>query len=306
MGYRNRVAHHLRRIRCQMREYSWRMGTKLLDRATVSTAQGRFTVYTADQVVGRQLYIHREFESAWVEAALRFLRASARLPVQGQGTVVDIGANLGVISIGMLRQKEFAKAIAIEADPANYSLLVHNARQNKLDASRYLCVPCAVSDQLGELEFELSENNFGDHRVRRATPQLAGAASSDRFQESLRNTIRVKAIPLDDLLAELPRAMTQDIALLWIDTQGHEGCIFRGGRELFHRNVPVACEIWPYGILRSGLCLDAFCELAREFWSSYWVLRGGRTFVRYGIAELPSLLDELGSDGNFDNVLFTA
>lgn len=305
MGYRSHVVHNLRRLRCHVREYSWRLGTRLLDRATVSTAQGRFTVYTADQVVGRQLYIHREFESAWVESALRFLRSSGRLPQKGRGTIVDVGANLGVISIGMLLQQEFAKAIAIEADPANYALLTHNAHQNHLDPSRYLCVPRAISDQHGELEFELSRDNFGDHRIRRSTDRPIDG-SADRFHESQRRTIRVQATPLDDLIAELPADFTRDIALVWIDTQGHEGYIFRRGRDLFRREVPVACEIWPYGVLRSGLSQDDFCELAREYWTSYWVLRRGRTFVRYDVSTLPSLFDELGSDGDFDNVIFTS
>ena len=306
MGQQSYVTRTLHRMQRRFRDLSWRMSTMLLERTTVTTAQGRFTVFTADQAIGRQLYVDREFESACVEATVQFLRASGRLPARGHGTVLDIGANVGVISIGMLRQQEFEKAIAIEPDPRNFSLLEHNARQNQLDAGRYICVPCAVSDQPGELDFELSGGNYGDHRIRRgAAVPSAADASAERFHESRRRTIRVKAAPLDHLLASLSADDTRDIALIWMDIQGHEGYAFLGGQGLFARDVPVACEIWPYGIHRAGLSQERFCRIASNLWTHFWVLRRGRIFVSYPTTMLSSLFDELGTDGDFENVVFT-
>jgi len=50
--------------------------------------------------------------------------------------VLDVGANLGVISIGMLVNGDVAAAIGVEPDPDNYALLERNIAQN-LCGDRY-------------------------------------------------------------------------------------------------------------------------------------------------------------------------
>jgi hypothetical protein len=49
---------------------------------------------------------------------------------------------------------------------------------------------------------------------------------------------------------------------------------------------------------------ERFCAIAERFWSEFRVLRRGR-FVRYPIGMLGNFFEELGPDGEFDNVLFT-
>lgn len=302
MATQNYVSQKIRRINRKFREFSWRHWPKLSDRTTVSTRQGRFTIFTADQVIGRQLFLEGEFESAWVEAALQFLRTKGVIPPKGRGTVVDIGANIGIISIGMLRQGEFERAIAIEPDPNNFSLLKRNARQNRLE-SRYAAIHAAATDRVGESEFELSENNFGDHRVRIESDRST-QGSEDRYQESSRRTIRVPVDTVDGILGQLPIEFTREISLVWIDTQGHEGHIFLGGHELFDRNIPVVCEVWPYGIHRAGMSQSQFCDIVQERWSHYWILRQGNQLVSYPTSTLATLFAELRGD-EFDNVIFT-
>ncbi|MFM7070895.1 MAG: FkbM family methyltransferase [Planctomycetota bacterium] len=148
------------------RRFRWRVSGALCGQITVDTRQGKLTVSTADQIIGKSLFLHGGFEDAYVAATLSFLRAEGMLPAKGTGTVVDIGANLGVISIGMMRDAEFARAIAIEPDPYNFSLLQRNTRQNGLTPATFACLRRAVSDRAGEVPFELSKDNFGDHRVR--------------------------------------------------------------------------------------------------------------------------------------------
>jgi FkbM family methyltransferase len=217
----------------------------------------------------------------------------------GAGTFLDIGANMGVISIGMLTGGEFARAIAMEPDPRNFSLLQRNARQNGLDEQRYLCLPYAASDRRGELEFELSGNNFGDHRVRVGSSEGA----SEKFSESARAVIRIVAQPVDEILDGVPRAMANDIAVVWIDTQGHEGHLLRGGPELFARNIPVVSEVWPYGLARAGTSADEFCKTASRFWSAFCVWRQSH-FERHPIAELAALFREITRHDQHENVVF--
>jgi hypothetical protein len=89
------------------------------------------------------------------------------------------------------------------------------------------------------------------------------------------------------------------------DVQGHEGHVFAGGAELFSRDIPVLSEVWPYGILRSGMELEQFCRVAQRHWSSYWVWRRAQRYVQYSITDLPKFCEELGSAGAHDDVIFT-
>ena len=257
---------------------------------TISTKQGIFTVMTEDGAIGKSLYTTKEFELDFMLKAMELLRKLELCPPQGQGTFLDVGANNGVISIGMLHTGELEKAIAIEPEPRNFALLQHNVKQNGLD-NKIVCMPCAVSNKKGELLFELSPTNFGDHRVR------VDMKGGERFNESKRQTIEVPCKTIDEII-DTP------ISVIWIDVQGYEGYAFLGAKNLLSKGIPVVSEIWLYGIKRAGMSQEQFCEIARTFWSSYWVLRGGK-FVKYPIDTLNCLFDELGNGRGSCNVIFT-
>lgn len=193
-----KIPHFLTRL---YRNVLWEASARLFTTLTVDTHQGKLTVFTSDQFIGRAFYVRRPFDLAWINAALNFLRESNRLPEKGKGTFLDVGANIGVISIGILHHTEFERAIGIEPEPRNFGLLQHNARQNQLSSDRYVCLPYAASDRDGEAEFELSNKNFGDHRVRNDLDRVPeGQRNADRFHESSRQTIRVRLDLLDKLL----------------------------------------------------------------------------------------------------------
>jgi len=231
--------------------------------------------------------------------AMSVLRGMKLCPPKGEGTILDVGANNGITSIAMLNLGELERAIAIEPEPLNFQLLKVNVRQNALQ-DKVMCLPYAVSDRKGQLPFELSDTNDGDHRVRTAK----STDSPDRFQESGRRVIGVQCETLGDLLSDVHAGFTRNIAVIWVDVQGYEGYVFKGARKLLSTGTPVVSEIWPYGIRRAGMSEKEFIEIAEDNWSSYWVRRKGR-FVQYPINTLSILFDELGYEGDFDNVIFT-
>ena len=288
-------------LRIKLRRLCWGLNTKFRRTATVTTKQGVFTVFLSpNESLGRSLYCYREHEFDLMSKAMALLRSIELCPPKGEGTILDVGASNGVTSIGMLHLGELDRAIAIEPEPRNFVLLRHNVRQNSLN-DRVVCLPAAASNQKGELPFEVSSTNDGDHRVRtngnHGVPEL--------FQESVRRVITVQTDNLCDLLSDVPRKFTQNIAVIWIDVQGYEGYVFLGAMKLLSTGIPVVSEIWPYGIRRSGMSEEQFCRIAEGIWSSYWMMRRGR-FVRYPINTLAILFDELGLEGNsFDNVIFT-
>ena len=270
--------------------------------ATLTTRQGVFRVpIGVDDPISRELFLNGAFELDLITEAMELIRRiSGR--AKGKGTVVDVGANNGVISIGMLVTGQLDGAIAIEPEPTNFRRLQENVALNRLDDA-IVRMNCAVSDRTSSLTFELSDKNYGDHRVRLSA--AGDGVERDIFHESDRQVITVPAERLDDIMAGLPTRFTEDVAVVWIDVQGYEGYVFGGARELLARGVPVVSEIWPYGIARAGMTMDQFNSVITSIWPYFWMKR--RThFARYPIVAFRAFLDDVGLDGYYDNVIFTS
>lgn len=267
---------------------------------TVRTKQGTLTVSTRDSVIGKLLYSERQFQYDLTLRACSFLREKDLLPARGKGVVLDVGANNGVISVGLLVNGECEAAIGIEPDPTNFTLCQKNVIQNAL-ADRYMALQIAASDREGELKLALSPDNLGDHRVR----LLADDSAFRPVPVDLgRETIIVNASPIDNIVEGLPAHLTDAISLVWIDVQGHEGYVFAGGGRLFSRGMPVVSEIWPFGINQSGMGIARFCEIASGYWTHFCVWRRCGRFVQYPTSELIKFCEELGDSGEFDDIIF--
>jgi len=265
---------------------------------TISTKQGIFKIMLSDDVISKDLYTRGEYELELAKNILPFLREIRKCSSKGDGTVLDIGANNGIISIGMLYTGEFEKGIAIEPEPRNFELLQHNVDLNGF-SNRIICIPYAVSDQEDELSFELSDNNFGDHRVR-SDKNIQSLI--EKFSESKRSLIKVKSKNLDAIIKDLPSHFSENITLVWLDVQGYEGYVFKGGKSFFSKGVPVVSELWPYAIKRAGMGCDDFCGITGSIWSHYYIIHR-KNFVRYPIENLKSLFIELELEDSFTNII---
>lgn len=194
-----------------------------------------FVVNSSDRVIGKHLYARGDYDLAKAISALRLAGAGA------DTTFVDVGANIGPICIPLVKRGLVARAIAIEPEPANFRFLSANILINDL-AERIVTHAAAIGAEAeGVLEFELSEANMGDHRVR--VQAEAGA-----FGEELRKTIKVRTTNLDSVLAG------EDLSkiLIWIDVQGFEGFALQGATRILQAKAPIALEFWPYGLDRAG------------------------------------------------------
>ncbi len=291
----------LKRLHWKYRLLLWQISRRFRESVTLKTKQGIFTLpLNSHDAISKHLYSRKEFELDLISSSLSFLRKANKCPPKGQGTVLDIGANNGVISIGMLATGEFEKAIAVEPDPRNFSLLQQNVKANGFE-SRFTCLNYAASDEKSEIAFELSENNYGDHRVR---SESHDAESKELFNESQRRVIQVESDTIDNLLRQIPDTFKVDLSLVWIDVQGYEGYVFRGAEKLLSKDIPVMAEIWPYGIARAGMSQAEFCSIASRIWSTYYVERRNR-FLKFPIENFAAFLKQLGRSAKHKNVVFT-
>lgn len=275
-----------------IRKLYFKIVKNFLDTITVNTDYGIFRIFTHDRIIGYTLYKDKKWEIDFPRDVFTFLKSEKIL--RENVTLIDLGANIGITSIPFLKSGWITNAVAIEADGDNFRLLSENVRANNL-SDRIFPLHYAVTESAIALTLEKSVNNFGDHRIKKT--EKAGT-----YNEHLRKVTTVQGDTLPNLLKKAPLELKNNM-LVWIDIQGHEGYCFRGAREwLVATKVPAVSEVWPYGILRSGMSLEEFSGIVSGIWGAYYVWRNDR-FVRYPMSEFPRLLESLTGDSH-DNIIF--
>ncbi|MDO9407678.1 FkbM family methyltransferase [Patulibacter sp.] len=241
------VLNHRGRREQLVREYFFRIAKRFTPVLAVDAEGVRFLVSTGDDVIGRVTFAHRGFDEGAMHRLVEVLgeRVGTTQPLAGR-TVLDVGGNIGTTSVYAVARFGAARAVAFEPEPGNLRLLHQNVVANGL-ADRVEIVEAALSSTDGEVEFELSGEDGGDHRVRVGDPRSHG----DAMGEAERTVVRVPAHRLDSLVSD-GRVDLSDVAIMWIDVQGHEAQVLEGARSVLAAGIPVSIEYWPYGLRRAG------------------------------------------------------
>ena len=260
---------------------------------TIETFNGRLTFSSKDSITGKRLFVQRSHEAQDIVSTVEILRREGHLTAE-RGTLLDVGANIGMISIAFLRYGYCRRALAFEPAPANFRLLGHNVSQNGF-TERVRAFPWALSSDDGEMTLELSDRNWGDHRIRHTSEPGA-------YREQERDVIRVPVRKLDGALADA-RVEPREIALIWLDVQGHEGHFFKGARGVLFHGIPVVAEFWPYGIQRSGMTETEYLSIVSELFTHFYV-PARSTVDRRPVAAIQDLFDRLRAPNEAEQVLF--
>ena len=246
----------------------------------VESKQGRFLVSTADGRIGRTVFAKGGYKGNLLPQALELL-AGHGFPAARRGGLLDIGANIGTVSIPALHRQGMARAIAFEPHPDNVRLLRMNAVFNGLE-DRLDVVPCALSDSEGRGTLEIvNPNNSGTHEVTEPDGQAPAGVP----------TVEIELRTLDGLEAER-RVRTDDISLVWLDVQGHEPRVLGGAKRLLARGVPVVVEFDPAVLRRNGT-YDLMVGLLVEYFASFVDTRG-EALDAIPVERLPEVAESLG------------
>ncbi|MBJ7471358.1 MAG: FkbM family methyltransferase [Solirubrobacteraceae bacterium] len=218
-----------------------------------------------DSEVTLWIWFYGRYEEPLLARAAACLTADGRgeRPLEGK-TFLDVGANIGTASLCALVRQGAARAVLFEPHPSNLRLLRMNLAANDLTDRGTVCAT-AVSDAAGEVTFEESTDNIGDHRVRDTSATAAGALGEEH-----RTTITVPAVTLDEGLSGAG-VDPADVGLVWVDVQGHETHVLDGAADLLKTGAPWCVEFWPYGLDRAG-ALTRFIDTAKEHFSHAWDL----------------------------------
>lgn len=174
----------------------------------------------------------------------------------GSGTLIDVGANLGVVCIPVKQAVPGIDVYAVEPDPDNFECLRMNVfRAGVSDIKLFQCAAYRREDVLS---FECSSENSGDHRIR---SNNAGPGS-ELCHESARSVIQVQAAPLDTLI---PLSGLKKPVIIACDVQGAETDTLAGAVKLLNLVDVMIIEFWPYGMKRAGANLDELLTLISVF-----------------------------------------
>jgi FkbM family methyltransferase len=159
----------------------------------------------------------------------------ARLLRNGPGTLIDVGANIGLVAIPVL-ERTGAAGILFEPEPENHALLRRNLERHGL-TRRCETHALALDSHEGRATLTLSTDNFGDHRLAygRGLPE--------------RDAISVRTARLDDVLGDRELAAK---VVLKLDCQGAEVRVLSGAERTLRRVDYAVVEYWPAGLLRMG------------------------------------------------------
>lgn len=216
--------------------------------------EGELGVYEAklsDKGVLGYYLVHQTWESG-IQNLLATLAGS------GNGTFIDVGANIGLTLIPLKRANPQLRAIGIEADRENFGYLKSNIERNGLAGIEIH--QCAVFSSDGVLEFELSGQNAGDHRIRGNNL----ARYTDRYHEADRQVVKADCRRLDTLLDA--KSMAQPVGMK-CDIQGAEIHLLQGGENTLELLNWLVVEYWPYGIKRAGCQPNHFFDILMRHFS---------------------------------------
>ena len=244
-------------------------------RLEASVGDLRYVVPTSDRTIARSLFAGGDWEPLEVDAAYAALAAAGYDDFDGK-TFLEVGANLGMTSIGAVAERGFAAAIAFEPEPGLFELLCENIRRNGL-GDRIRPIPLALSNRADTLLLETRAGNAGDNRI----------VASDRNGET---TVAIHATTLDREVEQGSVDLTT-VGLVWMDVQGHEPDVLAGASALLESGIPIVLE-YSTDMLRAAQRLDWLETVAMEHYAEFvdlgWSALTGRIAFQ-PVSELPRL-----------------
>lgn len=169
----------------------------------------------------REVAVHGDFEHSTIQALQCFSR--------GGGTAIDVGANLGLISLAVLAATRDLVVHAYEPSPNTLGFL-QRTRAESSYYERWCIHGVGCSDQVGQAEFCLAAPAEGAFDGLRATGRVA-----------IVNRVLVPIVRLDD---EWRTWGSPEIDWIKIDVEGGESSVLRGARQIIQNSRPAIVTEW--------------------------------------------------------------
>jgi FkbM family methyltransferase len=184
-----------------------------------------------------------------------------------------LGRTIFVSGPALLRHG-FGRALCCEPEADNVPLLGANVALNRV-ANRVEVVEAAVSDLAGRASFGRGPETQHGRRTGIGSLHRSVAGTA---------TVDVEVVTLGESLAT--RGISpREVGLLWIDAQGADGHVLRGGRALTDAGVPVVFALRSKQLREAGGVDPLLERLAGYSWSVDLRLPGAVPVPTEGLAE---------------------
>jgi FkbM family methyltransferase len=163
-------------------------------------------------------------------------------------TVIDVGANIGVLTLLMARAVgPGGRVYAFEPGQRSFQLLQRNIAGNGF--KNVVAENAAVADESGFADLQVSLSGESDNRLSGVT------ATPGSFR-----TVPTRVVSLDDLLGG------EHIDFIKIDAQGSEFRILQGLRKIIAANpsITITAEFSPHWLMAAGVSFDVWFNLIRD------------------------------------------
>ena len=152
-----------------------------------------------------EIYINGAFEEETSDFFARYLPANA--------VFLDLGANIGTISIPLMKKRNDVKVICVEAAPWIFNYLQKNLARNRAQNAVAINKVLFYSDN-EEVNFYSPDDKFGKGSL------------SPVFTDKV---VKVKTVQVDTLLKKMA---IPKVDMIKIDVEGYEYHVFKGALEL--------------------------------------------------------------------------
>jgi FkbM family methyltransferase len=196
----------------------------------------------------------------WLDPAFSSVdRALLRAYLQPGDTFVDVGANVGVLSLAAGRRVgSGGLVLSLEAHPRTYRYLIANIALNGMSWVRPHCL--AAGPRSGRVR--MTDLRSDDQNYLLPSPNLEG--------------VSVEMAPLDGVVPG-----DREVAMLKLDVEGFELPVLEGARSVLARTACIYFECWERHCRRFGYgASDLFAALQESGFGLFrWDAAGGLTEV---------------------------
>ncbi len=182
---------------------------------TLDNIPGTFTIQATSDIARRII-----FENVYEPEVTRVLKNI----IPPGGTIINIGANVGLIAAYFARIVRVNKVIAIEPNPEAFKLLLENINQNNLE-DFIIPINACIGGENGVVKFTFIT---GKPEYSSVNGIVHPAVAKDDFQSTY-----IQQMPLDSVVSEAT------VTLVFVDVEGAEEFVFRGAENILKQHKPI-------------------------------------------------------------------
>lgn len=274
----------------EFREYIWKMSKTIMPYVSCTIEHGKYVFFFHSSEMGIANYMFRKktlFEKKEVELFFRLTKKYyGYRPEQENAMLLDIGGNIGTVSIYAKSKYPNLNVVAFEPSDENVKLFKMNVIANNLENIEIFNMALSNFDGEGKLYKDIKYCT--DHIL-----------MLDKYQDvSEREIEKVNVMRLDSWCEKHSFPVSR-IKYICLDVEGHENAVLEGAEKLLNENIiPIWMEISSEGSKNGSA--DKLVENVSKYYS-YFIDKRRPSAIK-NIENLKRLVEEFASTNSHTDV----